>query len=289
MGWPARQIGGSQAAPLFDHRGGRRADACPQQAPSTGARAASRDIRREAQRGPDLQLEIRSLPARAGAAPAITGGSRFVVVAHHMPNAAAACGGELPAKFANSRIAEILPKCPQRNDIRRGTLASTRQTARSACRDPAIFRAAGDKLLISRRRSGGIWIPFAVHLQSITVHLQFISEGAGYLPRNVNKEVVMKFVGTALLGAAGLLALSLSAQAAGSMGVTDKAFSSTTATPYMQLARDENPGGDMYKKKMKKAKKTSENTTTPLMQMARDENPGGGMYKKSKKKKKKHA
>jgi hypothetical protein len=97
----------------------------------------------------------------------------------------------------------------------------------------------------------------------------------------------MKFVGTALLGAAGLLALSLSAQAAGSMGVTDKAFSSTTATPYMQLARDENPGGGMYKKKKKK-KKSSENTTTPLMQMARDENPGGGMYKKSKKKKKKH-
>jgi hypothetical protein len=99
----------------------------------------------------------------------------------------------------------------------------------------------------------------------------------------------MKFVGTALLGAAGLLALSLSAQAAGSMGVTDKAFSSTTATPYMQLARDENPGGGMYKKKKKKAKKTSENTTTPMMQMARDENPGGGMYKKKKKKAKKHA
>jgi len=97
----------------------------------------------------------------------------------------------------------------------------------------------------------------------------------------------MKFLGTALLGAAGLLALSLSAQAAGSMGVTDKAFSSTTATPYIQLARDENPGGGMYKKSKKKKKKSSETTTTPLMQMARDENPGGGMYKKSKKKKKK--
>ena len=97
----------------------------------------------------------------------------------------------------------------------------------------------------------------------------------------------MKFLGTALLGAAGLVALSLSAQAAGSMGVTDKAFSSTTATTYIQLARDENPGGGMYKKSKKKKKKSSESTTTPLMQMARDENPGGGMYKKSKKKKSK--
>jgi len=96
----------------------------------------------------------------------------------------------------------------------------------------------------------------------------------------------MKFVGTALLGAAGLLALSLSAQAAGTMGVTDKAFSSTTATPYIQLARDENPGGGMYKKKKKKHKKESSESTTPMMQMARDENPGGGMYKKKKKKKK---
>jgi len=65
----------------------------------------------------------------------------------------------------------------------------------------------------------------------------------------------MKFLGTALLGAAGLVALSLSAQAAGSMGVTDKAFSSTTSTPYMQLARDENPGGGMYKKSKKKKSK----------------------------------
>src|SRR4051812_13975924 len=113
MGWPARQTGSARAAPLPHHRGGSRADARAQQAPSTGARVASRDIRGETQRGRDLQLEIRSLPARAGAAPAITGGSRFVVVAHHLPNAAAACGGELPAKLANSRIAEILPKRPQ--------------------------------------------------------------------------------------------------------------------------------------------------------------------------------
>jgi hypothetical protein len=97
---------------------------------------------------------------------------------------------------------------------------------------------------------------------------------------------------TALLGAAGLVALSLSAHAAGSMGVTDKAFSTTTATPYMQLARDENPGGGMYKKSKKKKgkKQSSTNTTTQSMQLARNENPGGGMYKKSKKKKaKKHA
>ena len=87
----------------------------------------------------------------------------------------------------------------------------------------------------------------------------------------------MKFLGTALLGAAGLMALSLSAHAAGSMGVTDKAFSSSTATPYIQLARDENPGGGMYKKSKKKKKKSAETTTEPLMQMARDENPGGGM------------
>jgi hypothetical protein len=92
---------------------------------------------------------------------------------------------------------------------------------------------------------------------------------------------------TALLGAAGLVALSLSAHAAGSMSVTDTSLLKSTATAqYMQLARDENPGGGMYKKsKKKKVKKESSTTATPSMQMARNENPGGGMYKKSKKKK----
>jgi hypothetical protein len=77
----------------------------------------------------------------------------------------------------------------------------------------------------------------------------------------------MKLVRTALLGAAGLVALSLSAHAASSTTVTDTpAFKSTAATQPLLLAqRNENPGGGMF----------------------RNENPGGGMYKKSKKKKKK--
>jgi hypothetical protein len=95
----------------------------------------------------------------------------------------------------------------------------------------------------------------------------------------------MKACISALLGAAGLVALSLSAQAAGSTTVTDNpVIKSSTSVQYMQMARDENPGGGMYKKKKKK-KKTSATTTGQFMQLARDENPGGGMYKKKKKKK----
>jgi hypothetical protein len=63
------------------------------------------------------------------------------------------------------------------------------------------------------------------------------------------------FVRTALLGAAGLVALSLSAHAAGLASVTDTAvIKSSKATQYMQMARDENPGGGMYKKSKKKKK-----------------------------------
>ena len=73
---------------------------------------------------------------------------------------------------------------------------------------------------------------------------------------------------SALLGAVGLVALSLSAHAAGTTAVTDTpAFkSSTTATKPMQMAqRNENPGGAGF----------------------RNENPGGaGVKKKGKKKKK---
>ena len=71
---------------------------------------------------------------------------------------------------------------------------------------------------------------------------------------------------TALLGAAGLVALSVSAHAAGSATVTDSPlFKPTAATESILLAqRNENPGGGMF----------------------RNENPGGGMYKKKKKKKK---
>ena len=76
----------------------------------------------------------------------------------------------------------------------------------------------------------------------------------------------MKIVRTALLGAAGLLAMSLSAQAAGSTATDTPAFKPRMSTELIQLAqRNENPGGGMF----------------------RNENPGGGMYKKSKKKKKK--
>jgi hypothetical protein len=71
------------------------------------------------------------------------------------------------------------------------------------------------------------------------------------------------FVRTTLLGAAGLVAMSLSAHAAGSTTTTD-APRFKAATEQMQLAqRSENPGGGMF----------------------RNENPGGGMYKKSSKKK----
>jgi len=64
------------------------------------------------------------------------------------------------------------------------------------------------------------------------------------------------FIRTALLGAAGLVALSLSAHAAGSTAMTDTPlFKSTTTTQSMQMARNENPGGGMYKKSKKKKKK----------------------------------
>jgi Spy/CpxP family protein refolding chaperone len=73
------------------------------------------------------------------------------------------------------------------------------------------------------------------------------------------------FVRTTLLGAAALVAMSLSAQAASSTTATDTpAFKPRMSTELIQVAqRSENPGGGMF----------------------RNENPGGGMYKKSKKKK----
>jgi hypothetical protein len=64
------------------------------------------------------------------------------------------------------------------------------------------------------------------------------------------------FIRTALLGAAGLVALSLSAHAAGSTAVTDTPlFKSATTTQSMQMVRNENPGGGMYNKSKKKKKK----------------------------------
>jgi len=62
---------------------------------------------------------------------------------------------------------------------------------------------------------------------------------------------------SALLGTAGLLALSLSAHAAGTTAVTDTSGlkSSTTETKPMQMARDENPGGGGAFKQSKKTKK----------------------------------
>jgi hypothetical protein len=75
----------------------------------------------------------------------------------------------------------------------------------------------------------------------------------------------MKLVRTALLGAAGLVAMSLSAHAASSTTTDTPAFKPRMSTELIQVAqRSENPGGGMF----------------------RNENPGGGMYKKSKKKKK---
>lgn len=71
---------------------------------------------------------------------------------------------------------------------------------------------------------------------------------------------------TTLLVAAGMFAVSASAQAAGSAPGSDtQLFKPRTTTDQMLLAqRNENPGGGMF----------------------RNENPGGGMYKKKKKKKK---
>jgi len=61
---------------------------------------------------------------------------------------------------------------------------------------------------------------------------------------------------SALLGVAGLAALSLSAHAAGTTAVTGTpAFKSSTPTKLMQMARDENPGGGgAFKQSKKKAK-----------------------------------
>jgi hypothetical protein len=64
------------------------------------------------------------------------------------------------------------------------------------------------------------------------------------------------FVRTALLGAAGLVALSLSAHAAGSTAVTDSPLlKSSTTAPIQMAARNENPGGVGFKKSKKKKKK----------------------------------
>ena len=68
------------------------------------------------------------------------------------------------------------------------------------------------------------------------------------------------FMRVALLGAAGLLALSLSAHAAGSTAIPDTPMLKSTSAPQLiQIARDENPGGAGYKKsKKKKGKKDAE-------------------------------
>ena len=72
----------------------------------------------------------------------------------------------------------------------------------------------------------------------------------------------MKILTVASL-AAGLVALSLPANAASST-TTSPAFKPRMSSELIQVAqRSENPGGGMF----------------------RNENPGGGMYKKSKKKK----
>jgi hypothetical protein len=68
------------------------------------------------------------------------------------------------------------------------------------------------------------------------------------------------FARNALLGAAGLVASSLSAHAAGSTAVTDTAlFKSTPTTKAMQLAQQpdfsKNVGGVGFKKSKKKPKK----------------------------------
>jgi hypothetical protein len=66
------------------------------------------------------------------------------------------------------------------------------------------------------------------------------------------------FVRNALLGAAGLVVVSLPAHAASSTAVGDTPLlkNSATTTQLMQMARDENPGGAGYNAKKKKKKKT---------------------------------
>jgi hypothetical protein len=65
------------------------------------------------------------------------------------------------------------------------------------------------------------------------------------------------FIRTTLLGAAGVVALSLSAHAAGSTAVTDTPlFKPRTATEPLQIAqRSENPGGGMFGGMYKKTHK----------------------------------
>jgi hypothetical protein len=92
----------------------------------------------------------------------------------------------------------------------------------------------------------------------------------------IEVSIMKSLIRSALLGAAGLAALSLSAQAAGSTAVTDTPlFKSTTTTESMQLAqRPENPGGAAGFR----------NENPGGGGAFRNENPGGGgAYKQTKK------
>jgi len=82
------------------------------------------------------------------------------------------------------------------------------------------------------------------------------------------------FIRSAFFAGAGLVALSLSAHAAGSTATTDTPlFNSTTTDPMKVAQRNENPGGAGFR---------NENPGGPGF---RNENPGGPGVKKSKKKK----
>jgi hypothetical protein len=88
-----------------------------------------------------------------------------------------------------------------------------------------------------------------------------------------------------LLGAVGLVALSLSAHAAGSTAVTDSPlFNSTTADLIKMAQRNENPGGAGFRNENPGGPGfRNENPGGPGF---RNENPGGpGFHKKAKKKK----
>jgi hypothetical protein len=80
-------------------------------------------------------------------------------------------------------------------------------------------------------------------------------------------EIMRPFTRNALLGAAGLVAVSLPAQAMNPLAGEDGSRAKSATTEPMKVARDENPGGAGN---------------------FRDENPGGaGNFKKTKKSKKK--
>jgi len=105
------------------------------------------------------------------------------------------------------------------------------------------------------------------------------------------------YIHTALLGAAGLLALTLTANAAGSTTATGKSLLDSTTAPLIKVAqRNENPGGGGLRNENPGGGGVrNENpggggvrNENPGGGGVRNENPGGGGYKKKMMKHNKH-